>query len=78
MALIERRLRIQPGSRPGLYRFAINEDDITPLVKKAKIEIFYQPERKTKVTINIAVDAPEDIEVTLFTGNKPNGFNRSC
>ncbi len=77
MAITRKKLKIVPGIKPGHYRFAINEDDITPLINKAKIEISYLPERKTRVTVNMAVDMPDDIVVILFTGAKTNGFNRS-
>jgi hypothetical protein len=77
MALTKRQLRIWPGAKPGVYRFAINDDDITPLVKQAKIELSNQASLKTKLSIATPVDTPDDIVVILFTGEKPNGYNRS-
>ncbi len=77
MALIKTQLTIQQGVKPGLYRFTINGEDITPLIKLAKIELFNRSELNTKLSIKTPVDIPGDMVVILFIGAKANGFNRS-
>ena len=77
MALIKTQLTIQQGAKPGFYRFTISGEDITPLIKLAKIELFNRSELTAKMSLKTPVDLPDDKAVILFTGAKANGFNRS-
>lgn len=71
------KLTICPDVRLGFYRFAIDEQDITPLIDMAFMQISYRPGQGSKLRINTKVVLPDDKEAILFIGEKPNGFNRS-
>jgi len=69
-------LVIEPGEKPGAYKFSIDGQDISRWIGQAEIVFdngeYFQP---SEINIGTPVEIPPQIKVILFTGEKPNGSN---
>lgn len=67
-------LRIEPGLKPGEYKFLVDGHDISTSVYLA--ELSFHPGQIPSVRLHIAaeVDIPDELDAVIFTaGEKTNG-----
>ena len=71
-------LTIEPSAQPGLYKFSINDQNISRWIKNADILLFNRRDGLQPAEINIRtpVQVPLEIKVILFTGEKTNGNSK--
>ena len=70
-------LKIEPGIKPGTYRFLIDDKDVTSKINEGIMTFYYgaaerEEGKQCRLQINAAFDLPNRYQMTVHK-EKPNG-----
>ena len=71
-------LTIEPGVKPGEYRFSVDGVDVTPLIRTGIMTFYYRvldDRKQCRLQVGAAFSLPERYQMTVHR-EKTNGSNR--
>lgn len=73
---MSRTLRIKESATPGIYKFLIDDVDISSRIDRAEMVLYYgrreDEQKQTRLIIGARTMLPERYQMTVYKG-KPNG-----